>query len=170
MMKEVAGYDGKYAVSGDGTVWTMQPPGGSGPRALRPYVNTGGYLRVNLRRGGKTEHKYVHRLVAEAFLPNPSGFGVVNHKDANPQNNAADNLEWCDQGYNIRFSRAAGNQNDIPVRAVNVLTGEVRVFHNLKLAGIELFGKWWALRYHQQKKGKRFSVGAWAFEVIEREI
>lgn len=170
MLKDIAGYEGKYGVSEDGNVWTLNPPGGTGPRILKPFVNTGGYLRVNLCSGGKAEHRYVHRLVAEAFLPNPSGLNVVNHKDANPQNNAADNLEWCDQKYNIQFSRAAGNQNDIPVRAVNVITGEVRTFRNLKLAGIELFGKWWALRYHQQKKGKHFSVGDWAFEVVDREI
>ena len=45
----------------------------------------------------------VHRLVAEAFIPNPSNFSVINHKDENPANNAVDNLEWCTQRYNMNY-------------------------------------------------------------------
>ena len=46
---------------------------------------------------------YIHRLVAEAFIPNPSNLPVVNHKDENPKNNAVDNLEWCTTKYNLNY-------------------------------------------------------------------
>lgn len=52
-------------------------------------------MQVGLRNGGKYYHRLVHRLVAEAFIDNPNGFPIVNHKDENPSNNSSLNLEWC---------------------------------------------------------------------------
>lgn len=51
------------------------------------------------------EHKSVHRLVAEAFIPNPDNLPEVNHKDENGLNNSVDNLEWCSHQYNIEYSK-----------------------------------------------------------------
>lgn len=48
----------------------------------------------------------VHRLVAKAFIPNPNDLPEVNHKDENPLNCKASNLEWCDRQYNIEYSKA----------------------------------------------------------------
>lgn len=163
MIKDIPGYEGLYGVDDEGNVWSLR-----NQIILKPYVNTGGYLRVNLCDSGKMQHKYIHRLVAESFVPNPEGYGVVNHKNADPSDNRAVNLEWCDQRYNIRYSRDLGNQNDIPVRAFSPITGEIREFKNLKEAGEDLFGKWWALRYLCRKHGKKFYKGQWAFEVIEK--
>lgn len=163
MIKGIPGYEELYGVDDEGNVWSLR-----NQIILKPYVNTGGYLRVNLCDSGKMQHKYIHRLVAESFVPNPEGYGVVNHKNADPSDNRAVNLEWCDQRYNIRYSRDLGNQNDIPVRAFSPITGEIREFKNLKEAGEDLFGKWWALRYLCRKHGKKFYKGQWAFEVIEK--
>lgn len=46
---------------------------------------------------------YIHRLVAQAFIPNPDNLPCVNHKDENPNNNNVDNLEWCTQKYNCNY-------------------------------------------------------------------
>jgi hypothetical protein len=54
--------------------------------------------------------KRVHRLVAEAFIPNPNGLPIVNHKDGNKQNNAVDNLEWCTRSENTLHSYKTGLQ------------------------------------------------------------
>lgn len=62
-----------------------------------------GYLVVCLRKNLKNHQKYVHRLVAEAFVPNPYNLTQVNHKDENKSNNCADNLEWCDAKYNSNY-------------------------------------------------------------------
>lgn len=62
-----------------------------------------GYVRINLCKDGVQTSRLVHRLVAEAFISNPRGFPVINHKDENPQNNAVDNLEWCTQKYNMNY-------------------------------------------------------------------
>lgn len=163
MIKDIQGYEDLYAVDEMGNVWSLR-----NQMILKPYVNTGGYLKVNLSNSGKIEHRYIHRLVAAAFVDNPDGLNVVNHINANPADNRAENLEWCSQGYNIQYSRELGNQNDIPVRAFSPITGEVREFCNLREAGRELFGKQWALGYLYRKYRKRFFKSMWVFEVIEK--
>lgn len=57
------------------------------------------------------KHFLVHRLVAEAFVENPNGYPIVNHKDENPANNNADNLEWCTYSYNSRYGEAQTRRN-----------------------------------------------------------
>ena len=67
--------------------------------------NGNGYKLIGLR---KPKHKkknfYVHRLVAEAFIPNPQNYTYINHKDYDRGNNNVDNLEWCTQSYNNKYS------------------------------------------------------------------
>jgi hypothetical protein len=165
-MKEIAGYEGLYVVDEGGTVWSLIQDNSRRKGPLKPYVNVGGYLRVNLYKNGNAEHKYVHRLVAEAYLPNPNGLPDVNHIDANPANNSISNLEWCTAKQNIMHSRKLGNQNkDRHVRAISIITGEVREYGTMNAAGIDLFGKYYALRYHCKRKGTYFGYRGWIFEV-----
>ena len=63
-------------------------------KALRQIRNNSGYLCVNLCKHGRRWKRLVHRLVAEAFIPNPLGLETVNHKDEDKANNSAANLEW----------------------------------------------------------------------------
>ena len=62
-----------------------------------------GYYYVCLSKNGIVKSYYVHRLVAQAFLPNPNNYKEVNHKDENKTNNVVTNLEWCDRLYNVRY-------------------------------------------------------------------
>lgn len=64
----------------------------------------GGYLSVILISKEKIRHAKMHRLVAEAFIPNPKNYPVVNHKDGNKQNNRVDNLEWCTIQHNVKHA------------------------------------------------------------------
>lgn len=109
LMKEewraIAGHD--YDVSSLGRVRsrTRAVWNGSGyfikeGQILKPYRLPNGYLRVAME---KKKTYYVHRLVAEAFLPNPQKFPQINHKDENKQNNTIDNLEWCTGKYNANY-------------------------------------------------------------------
>jgi hypothetical protein len=61
------------------------------------------YTYITLSKNNKLKAYLLHRLVAEAFIPNPENKPCINHKDCNRQNNRTDNLEWCTQKENIQY-------------------------------------------------------------------
>lgn len=104
-LRDVVGYEGRYQVSREGFVYSVPKvvkvgtSGGTcirGGHPLKPSIaKRAGHLRVWLADGsGKKQPKLVHRLVAEAWIPNPQNLPVVNHIDGNGSNPCADNLEW----------------------------------------------------------------------------
>ena len=62
-----------------------------------------GYMTISLKKDGKQYKKYIHRLVAETFIPNPENLPQINHKDENKENNFVGNLEWCTNTYNLNY-------------------------------------------------------------------
>lgn len=92
-------------------------------REIKPFISNRGYLRVPLCKDGKIKNAHVHRLVAEAFIPNPNGYDTVDHIDGNKLNNNADNLQWLSRGDNIRKAGDKRNQGSIPIICVE--TGKV---------------------------------------------
>lgn len=96
----VKGYLGLYEVSNFGNVRSLNYNHSGKTRLLRPAPNPKGYLMVALSKNKKRIGYCVHRLVAEAFLPNWFDDQQVNHIDENKLNNNVDNLEWCDCKYN----------------------------------------------------------------------
>ena len=72
-------------------------------KQIKPYIDKCGYVKIGLRNNGKKKQYYVHRLVAETFIPNPNQYPCVNHIDENKQNNSIDNLEWCTYIYNLNY-------------------------------------------------------------------
>lgn len=98
--KDVAGYEGLYQVSDLGRVRSLKY---GKSRILKHIIGKKGYLHVTLYREGEQKSVLIHRLVAQAFVPNPSNFPVINHKDENPANNTVNNLEWCTQRYNVNY-------------------------------------------------------------------
>ena len=119
--KPVAGFENYYEVSDRGRVRSknrvqlrfngkMYCPFHISGKVLKPY-RTGkndGYPTVNLIAEGVSVNKKVHRLVAEAFIPNENGYDQINHKDGNKDNNAVDNLEWIDGYGNINHGFDTG--------------------------------------------------------------
>ena len=94
-----------YLVSNQGRVKNAQTGRILSPYATgKGYRNNKGYMSIRIK--GKA--KKVHRLVAEAFLPNPESLPQVNHKDGNTYNNCADNLEWCTAKDNVAHSVIMG--------------------------------------------------------------
>lgn len=104
--KPVAGYEGIYWISSWGRVKNRHG------RILRNIIHKNGYLFVSLYKNGKGKHFFVHRLVAEAFIPNPNNYPIINHKDETRSNNFADNLEWCDHTYNMNYGTAQQRKAD----------------------------------------------------------
>lgn len=108
---DVVGYEDIYKVSNTGRVMRKQyvSVNKNGIHILRKemelnqYVNFRGYPKVTLRKNGISKIMFVHRLVAEAFIPNPQNYPQVNHKDEDKTNNNVDNLEWCDNEYNCNY-------------------------------------------------------------------
>lgn len=95
--KAIKGFDGKYEVSDEGNIRNA-----SGT-ILKRKRNNRGYVQACLYKDGTAYYFLLHRLVAEAFVPNPCNLPQVNHKDEDKENNAADNLEWCTNLYNRRY-------------------------------------------------------------------
>lgn len=113
--KDIKGYENIYQVSNLGRVkrlsYVVKNPG---PRAngsmlkfkehlLKPRKITHGYLSVMLYKNGVPKNYKIHRLVAQAFIPNLLNLPEVNHKDEDKTNNQVENLEWCTHIYNSNY-------------------------------------------------------------------
>ena len=96
--KDIPGYEGLYEVSNMGNVRNVRRN-----KLLRLSKTNNRYIRVSLCKNGIKTGLTVHRLVAEAFIPNPDNLPEVNHKDEDKSNNSVENLEWCDAKYNIHY-------------------------------------------------------------------
>lgn len=115
-MSPIPGYEGLYSITEDARVWshprTFHHPNGYTQHIegtwKKAHLNRAGYYRVGLVKNGKTKLFRVHRLVAEAFIPNPLNLPEVNHIDANKTNNAISNLEWVDRQRNIQHAADMG--------------------------------------------------------------
>ena len=89
-MKEIIGYEALYAITEDGKVWSHRTK-----QFLTPMDNGNGYLYVRLMKDGKMKNKYVHRLVAENYIPNPENKPCVSHLDECRTHNVVENLAWA---------------------------------------------------------------------------
>lgn len=106
--RQIEGWEGYY-VSDAGTVISYRDKkGGINPskyRELKWDIGKNNYARVTLFIEGQGRYReLVHRLVAQAFIPNPNNYPVINHKDENPLNNNVENLEWCTYSYNNTYN------------------------------------------------------------------
>lgn len=111
MKKSVVGFEGLYEVDSEGHVFSILQTNSRRKNELSQYANGGGYLKVNLYDlDGKCKKKYVHKIVAEAFLKNPNEKPIVNHIDCNRQNNSVKNLEWCTQSENVKYTYDVGGR------------------------------------------------------------
>lgn len=103
--KDIGGYEGIYQVSNQGRVRSIRNSKIK-LRALVPCSPNGitCYYKIMLYKEGRHyESKWVHRLVAEAFIPNDENLKEINHKDENGLNNLVNNLEWCSHKYNNNY-------------------------------------------------------------------
>ena len=103
-MKDIKNYEGLYAVTEDGKVWSYRRN-----KYLAPAQNNSGYLYVDLSLKGKQERLYLHRIVAETYLDNPLNLPCVNHKNEIKTDNRLENLEFCTYSYNNSYGTKLDN-------------------------------------------------------------
>lgn len=97
MEKEIKDFPG-YSVTDDGKVISYKY---KTPRIMKTWYQKSGYENIKLCKNNQTYHFLIHRLVAEAFIPNPNNFPEVNHINKNRQDNRVENLEWSDRVDNV---------------------------------------------------------------------
>lgn len=96
--KEIEGYDGKYQASNLGRIRKIE--------ILKQHDHNLGYKYVNITKDKQTKHIYVHRLIAQTFIPNLNNLEMVNHKDEDKTNNIPENLEWVTCKENNNYGTA----------------------------------------------------------------
>ena len=105
--KDIKGYENLYRVNKQGDVYSL-----ISNKVLKTFYRgsrpDNKYKVVDLRTNGKRKTISVHRMVAEAFIPNPDNLPCVNHKDGNKDNNCVENLEWCTYSENNQHALAKG--------------------------------------------------------------
>lgn len=108
-MKDIFRYEGEYAITTDGRVWSHKTKKflklrGSGKYGIGRKLKRK-YKTIALWTKGKGYvYFYIHRLVAGTYIPNPDNLSTVNHLDFDPTNNDVSNLEWCSNVDNLRHS------------------------------------------------------------------
>lgn len=114
---DVSGYEDIYEVNIEGKVRNKKTG-----HVLREYDFGHVYNYVQLNKDGRMRKQYTHRLIAMHFIPNPSGYKQVNHKDLNKRNNHIDNLEWVTPKQNMRHAVENGAFDH--VRAISSATAK----------------------------------------------
>jgi hypothetical protein len=117
----VKGYEGYYEVDQFGRVFSVdrvisvndngrQYDKQLKPKQMKQSIHPNGYKTVCLTKDGKCRTMFVHRIVAETFIPNNDNLPMVNHKDEDKTNNFVENLEWCTNEYNLKYGTARKRQ------------------------------------------------------------
>ena len=135
---KVTAQDECYKVSSEGRI-------SHNGRILSGSIHKDGYIFVNIR--GKQYAK--HRVIAEAFIPNPERKPFVNHIDGNKQNNKVENLEWCTQSENIKHAYC----NDLQPKGLSTYTGKFTAEQRE-----EIKEQWDSGQYNQRELGRIYGV------------
>lgn len=136
-MKETKYKD--YWVTKAGKIYSSKKPGKK--RSLKPYPNSNGYLRVFCSTEEGNKNVFVHRLVAQAFIPNPEKKPCVNHKNSNHLDNRVENLEWCTYSENMKHAYQYGNKEPALDALLKSWEKKRRKIYRMKLDGT-IIDKW----------------------------
>lgn len=161
--KDIEGYEGLYQVSNFGRVKRVTTG-----RILKSGKDKDGYLKVILCKNNIKSTKTIHRLVAQAFIPNPENKLEVNHIDEDKANNNVNNLEWSTRKENLNHgtrNERSSRKQSIPIIATNLKTAESREFYGTNECARQL-------GLHQQNisavlKGKLKQTKGFTFEYKE---
>jgi hypothetical protein len=132
-MKKVVGFENWYSVTDDGHIFSHHRD-----VWLKPFKVGAGYHRVGLYYLGKTHNRYVHRIVAEAFI-GPSNGREINHKNGDKTDNRVENLEWVTRSQNNQHKHYELGHAIKPVTATCLTTGNVRLYASVEKTKVDGF-------------------------------
>ncbi|MBE6993392.1 MAG: hypothetical protein E7423_01920 [Ruminococcaceae bacterium] len=130
---EIKGTDGRYEISSYGRVWSN-----ISRKILRSYVNSAGYVLITFPINGEKKRRQVHKLVADAFIPNPENKPQINHIDADRTNNHVENLEWCTASENTRHAFKLGRAKRAPHHEKAVVRSDGKEYRSMSEAARDL--------------------------------
>ena len=112
----IEGYEGLYEIDRQGNIYSCITTKSRRKGIIKQGIrNSQGYRYVNLfDSNGKARKHYVHRLVAQTFIPNPENKPNINHIDCDVTNNSVENLEWCTQSENVKYAVKLGHHKTSP--------------------------------------------------------
>lgn len=156
-VKNIKGYEGLYSISDTGEVrrifTTIIRSDGKKKRfkarLLKSLISSHGYFGLRLSKNSITEQKYIHRLIAEHFIPNPKKLDCINHKDGNKLNNSISNLEWCTKKYNNQHAYRTG---------LNTNQGETHNAGKLKKIDVRIIREALSLNHKASNIARYFKV------------
>lgn len=166
--KDIPQFEGLYQVSNLGRVKSFRQSTKyrkAKEFILKTSLANNGYCQVTLYNLSYKKKFLVHRLVAEAFIPNPDNLPQINHIDENPSNNRADNLEWCTAKYNNLYGSARIRSVDtksIPVEQYTLEGKPIAIYRSAKIAS-ELLGISYKAIRHAAHSGKRCDKYLWKY-------
>jgi hypothetical protein len=166
---------GYYVIQSDGGIVSTRSR--CNAKFLKQTVLPTGYLQVSIMNKGKCKSKLVHRLIAQAFIPNPENKPCVNHKDGNKLNNDVSNLEWCTYSENELHSYSVlgkinsspgtgklGSLNAMSKPVISFKNGDKRYFESISMAAkaLNIFGS----NISKVLKGKYKHSGGYTFTYV----
>jgi hypothetical protein len=132
--KDVVGYEGIYQVSNLGNVKRILISRGVSKKNnnfIKPFCNKA-YYQIVLQKNGKRKYFMIHRLIAQAFIPNPNNYPFINHINGIKNDNRLENLEWCTHSQNMLHAfktglqiQKKGDDNKRSKKVINIETGEI---------------------------------------------
>jgi hypothetical protein len=110
--KDIEGYEGLYQISNIGNIKSLDYNNTKKEKIMKVSTRKDGYQSIVLTKNGKPKQFYIHRLVAETFIPNPDNLPLINHKDCNPSNNTVSNIEWASYSHNNSYDGAGRKRRE----------------------------------------------------------
>lgn len=134
----------------------------SSGQLLKQCLDSKGYPSVNVNDGKKATLKVVHRFVAKAFIPNPSGYKEIDHIDTDKSNNHKNNLRWCNRSINMSnpiTAKANGVRKSKPILRIDE-QGNTKRYNSISSVVADGFPRT-AITYYCDKSNKRYKGFLW---------